>query len=502
MTDQAPAAGPQLGLHTKLSYGIGSVAFGISTQALSAAVLQLYFNQVIGLPAVWVGAAIMASLMVDAVLDPLIGRWSDHFRSRWGRRHPFMYAAAGPTAFFFYFLWNPPHGLTTGGQFAFMIAMLIAVRLSVSLYEIPSTALAPELAPDYDKRTTLLAFRYFFGIIGGAAITVLLYQVFLRQDESNPLGVLNPDGYARFGAFGAVVMFVCILASTAATHGRIRRLHQAPVRPMSFREAIAEVLENLSNHSLLVLMLSGLLGGVSLGLTSGLSTYFYIHLWGLQAQQVSYIVAGGLVASLLGVTLAPLVSRLMGKKRAMIVLFSVSLIASLIPISFKLLGWMPANGTPLLLGLLIGDYIVTATLGLMGFIIVTSMVADVVEDNAVRTGQRSEGLLFAANSLLSKCMGGVGAFMAGALISLVRFPTHAIQGSVDPAILRQLALVYLPTVATLSGLSIFVLVFYRIDRATHEDNLARLRDAAALAELAEHEVDPAFGPDRSKASPQ
>lgn len=490
MTSRAQASEPKLGLPTMLSYGVGSVAFGISVQSLSAAVLQLYFNQVIGLPAVWVGAAIMASLVVDAVLDPLIGRWSDNFRSRLGRRHPFMYAAAGPTAFAFFFLWNPPHGLTTGGQFAFMIGMLIAVRLSVSLYEIPSTALAPELAPDYDRRTTLLAFRYFFGIIGGAAITFLLYQVFLRQDEANPLGVLNPEGYAHFGGFAAVVMFVCILLSTAATHGRIRHLHQAPARDVPLRQAIAEIVANFSNRSLLVLMLSGLVGGVSLGLTSGLSTYFYIHLWGLKSQQVSYIIAGGLIASLLGVTLAPLMSRLMGKKRAMILLFSISLVASLIPIGFRLLGWMPPNGTPLLLGLLIGDYVVTTTLGLMGFIIVTSMVADVVEDNAVRTGQRSEGLLFAANSLLSKCTTGVGAFTAGALLSLVQFPAHAAPGSVDPDIMRHLALIYLPAVALLSGTSIAVLTLYRIDRATHERNLERLRDAAALAELAEHELDP------------
>lgn len=487
MKAAAPPKGPALGLPTMLSYGVGSVAFGIANQSLSAAVLQLYFNQVIGLPAIWVGTAIMASLIIDAFVDPMIGRWSDNFRSPIGRRHPFMYVAAGPTAVAFFFLWNPPHDLSVGWQFAFMIGMLVAVRLSVSLYEIPSTALAPELAPDYDRRTTLLAYRYFFGIIGGAVITFLLYQVFLRQDADNPLGVLNPEGYARFGGFAAVVMAVCILLSTAATHGRIRHLHQAPVRELTLRQAIAEVVANLGNPSMLVLMLSGLIGGVSLGLTSGLSTYFYIHFWGLQAQQVSYIIAGGLIASLVGVTLAPLMSRRMGKKQTMIGLFSVSLVASLIPISLRLLDLMPPNGSPLLLWLLVGDYVVTTSLGLMGFIIVTSMVADVVEDNAVRTGQRSEGLLFAANSLLSKCTVGVGAFLAGALLSLVDFPTHAVQGSVDPQLMRTLALVYLPVVAALSGLSIAVLSFYKIDRATHERNLASLSEAAALVELTQHE---------------
>lgn len=494
MTASASPPAPKLGLPTMMSYGVGSVSFGIASQALSAAVLQLYFNQVIGLPAIWVGAAIMASLVVDAFIDPLIGRWSDNFRSPMGRRHPFMYAAAGPTALAFFFLWNPPHNLTQAGQFAFMIGMLIAVRLSISLYEIPSTALAPELAPDYDRRTTLLAYRYFFGIVGGAVITFLLYQVFLRQDADNPLGVLNPEGYARFGAFASVVMAVCILASTAATHRRASRLHQAPVRNVSVRQAVAEIADNLSNPSMMVLMLAGLIGGVSLGLTSGLSTYFYIHFWGLQPQQVSYIVAGGLVASLIGVTMAPLLSRQMGKKRTMLGLFAVSLIASLIPISLRLLDLMPPNGTPLLLWLLIGDYVITTSLGLMGFIVVTSMVADVVEDNAVRTGHRSEGLLFAANSLLQKCTVGIGAFLAGALLSLVKFPTHAVQGTVDPELMRTLAVAYLPIVATLSGASIAVLSLYRIDRATHERNLITLSQAAALVEVTQNEeILPGFG---------
>ena len=85
----APAP-PPLGLPIKLTYGLGSVAMGVALAVLSASVVQLYFSRVLGIPAVWVGAAILISLTVDAVLDPLIGQWTDNMRSRWGRRHPFM----------------------------------------------------------------------------------------------------------------------------------------------------------------------------------------------------------------------------------------------------------------------------------------------------------------------------------------------------------------------------------------------------------------------------
>lgn len=66
-------APPPLGIPLKFSYGLGSVANGVITAALGGSILQLYFNQVLGVPAILVGAAIMVSLIADVILDPLIG---------------------------------------------------------------------------------------------------------------------------------------------------------------------------------------------------------------------------------------------------------------------------------------------------------------------------------------------------------------------------------------------------------------------------------------------
>ena len=269
MTQGVPAP-PPLGVAVKLTYGMGSVAYGVSAAVLSAAVLQLYFNQVIGLPAVWVGFAIMISLLADVVLDPLIGHFSDNLRSPWGRRHPFMYASAIPVAAFFYLLWHAPKGLDGPALLIFAVAMLIAVRVSVAAYEIPSTSLTPELAPDYDKRTSLLAFRWFFAISAIAVVQILLYVVYLRQDADNPLGVLNRDRYAQFGTMAAIVMFVCILVSSAATHSRIPYLHRPPERKASIGQTVREVASVFSNPALLVLMGSMLVGGSVFGITVGL----------------------------------------------------------------------------------------------------------------------------------------------------------------------------------------------------------------------------------------
>jgi hypothetical protein len=83
MTDQ-----PRLGFVTQFTYGLGSLSHGgrrgDHVRRPAAALLQPGARR---LPAIWVGAAIMASIVVDAVIDPLIGRYSDGAQGVFGRRH-------------------------------------------------------------------------------------------------------------------------------------------------------------------------------------------------------------------------------------------------------------------------------------------------------------------------------------------------------------------------------------------------------------------------------
>jgi Na+/melibiose symporter-like transporter len=99
----------------------------------------------------------------------------------------------------------------------------------------------------------------------------------------------------------------------------------------------------------------------------------------------------------------------------------------------------------------------------------------------VSTGERSEGLLFAANGLISKCVTGVGTFLSGLILAWVSFPQHATPGQLDPAVLRHLGMVFVPIVATFSGIAIAVLMFYDIDRSRHQRNVERLESANETA---------------------
>ncbi|MGH7815737.1 MAG: MFS transporter [Candidatus Binataceae bacterium] len=478
-----PESASLLSRAIKFYYGIGAVAYGVNHAALGSLVL-LFFNQVIGLPAQWVGMAIMIAMFFDAIFDPLLGRWSDHVRSQWGRRHPFMYASAIPIAVAFYWLWHPPHGWPNHAMFFYMLAMLMAVRLLTSIYEIPSAALAPELTLDYDERTQLLSHRFFYGMLGGGAMAVLAFRVFLRQDATHPLGVLNRRGYEQYGLVAAIVMLIAILVSAVGTQGK-SVVDLKPVRRgESLAERLKDVREILSNRSFLSLMSAAIIFSVGNGLATSLGLYIATYFWELTSQQISYLIVFGGIAAVLGVTLAAPISKRMGKKRAMITLFCCALVTGVIPIPLRLIGLMPANHTTALLAALLVDGLVRDTLAIMGFIIAASMMSDIVEDVAVKTGQRSEGLLFAANGLVLKSVSGIGTFLSGLLLEAVAFPQGAKPGLVDPLVLRHLALLFVPVTAGCAALAIVALTFYRIDRKTHLHNLEKLRDAAAAAERA------------------
>jgi Na+/melibiose symporter-like transporter len=466
---------PRLGVATKLGYGVGSVASIASATALGAGVMTVYLNQVIGLPVAMVGVAIMISLIFDAVVDPLIGIWSDATNTRWGRRHPFMYAAAIPTGVFLYLLWHTPASWPKETTFVFVLGLLIAVRFCVGLYDTASAALAPELAPDYNERTTLMSYRFFFVTAGASVMVMLLYMVFLRKDAAHPLGILNREGYAHFGAMAAVLVSLSILVAGLATHRLIPYLTVSS-KHEGLKAQLREIVGTVTNPSLVVMMACGLLGGIGNGVTGTMNTYFYLYFWELPPQITAWLVVVSLPAALLGSFLTPFLSRRFGKKVSMVGLFLVTVVTGLLPMGCRLLGFFPPNGSPWVFIILLADAFVSATLGLMGYILLSSMVADVVEDAAVTTGRRSEGLLFSANNLVPKISLAVGGFVGTLLLAFVRFPTHVQQGAVDPAIMRHLALLYLPVSATLGTTATLILLFYRIDQTRHEQNLAALAD--------------------------
>ena len=191
------------------SYGVGEVGYLVQEQGFNL-LLLFYYQQIVGLPGTLTGIALMISMVVDAITDPIIGGWSDRLKNRFGRRHPFILASAIPLGVSFVLLFSPPDGLEDIGSFLWLTVFAVLVRFCMTLYYIPHMALGAEMADDYSQRSTLFAFSGLIGAITAATTHFSIYIfIFPTTEEFNP-GTLDPAGYPRFAWIGAIIMIAAL----------------------------------------------------------------------------------------------------------------------------------------------------------------------------------------------------------------------------------------------------------------------------------------------------
>ena len=474
----------RLSFPTRFFYGFGSVAFGVKDNGFSY-FLGFFYAQVVGLPAATVGLAIMFAFILDAFIDPVIGQLSDNTRSRWGRRHPWMYASAVPVAASYLLLWNPPKGWEQPALVAYLISTAVLIRSFISCYEIPSAALAAELTTDYDERTRLLSYRYLFGWVGGLAMYGLALAVFLRPDAAHPVGQLNPAGYAKYGLFAGALMIVAILTTSIGTHKEIPNLRPPPQERVTLGRLAREMFGTLANRTFLMILASSFFYAMGIGLGFSINLYFSTYFWEFSSAQIAAFTFSSLAAAVLAFAIAPRIAQRFDKKPAAMILIPTGLAISVAPIVLRLLGAFPANGSPVLYPTIFISNIFGVGLGIVGSILFTSMIADVVEDSELRTGRRQEGLFFAAAAFINKAVSGMGIFTAGMIISAIHFPKGVKPGDIPPEIVRSLGLTYVPVQLVLYGITVLLLTGYRISRASHAETLRQLAAAADLVQEGE-----------------
>jgi glycoside/pentoside/hexuronide:cation symporter, GPH family len=494
MSAEIVSSSPRLGWPTKALYGLS--ALGSTVKGGLSGLTLFFYAQLIGLDAPLVSLALAISLFIDAFWDPVVGQISDNTKTRLGRRHPFIYAAALPASLFFAAIYMPPLGWSDQGVFLWLLGTVILSRLFESLIEIPNAALLPELSRNYDERTSLASWRYLFlAVVGRVASVLLTFGVFLRETPHQKFGQMNQAGYAPLAITVAAIACVTILLSALSTQRFTPFMHQPVRRRPSFREMAREVGGALGNRNFAALAISGFIFGIAVGISGGLLTYFMTYYWELPSAALRALGLWAIPGGLVGVVAAPYWARWLGKKRGCLIVFFLSIASTTVPIGLRLLGWMPPNSSPWVLRILIVDSIATGLLSITGFIIVTAMLADVVEEVQVKTAQRSEGVLFAADSLLRKITTSFATIFPGLIIGYIHFPKFAQPGAVNPEILRHLAIIYLPTITFLYLCSTSCILFYRIDRQRHEENLDRIARSAELASETDPELNPHLAPD-------
>lgn len=490
---------PALRAATRIAYGTGAMANGIKSAAFSS-YLMLYFNQVVGVPAAIVGTALACTLLVDAIVDPFLGRWADVTRSRLGRRHPFMYAAALPTTIFFFLTWFPPSGLSHLQLGLWIFALAAGTRASISAFEINASALAPELTESYAERTRLFSLRYWFGYAGAYGFTSFSLAFIFIESEAFPKGQLNPASYTNFATLGAAMIFIAIIVCTWGTQSRIPYLRQADEPKggtrMKLGQHLSEMFAAFRNRGFLAIFGFGVFKYTAIGLYSATTLYFGTYLFKLHTGQLALLTLDSLVAATLAAPLAPYFSTRLGKRTSSMIFALTGISIGLSPLYLSYFDVFFVPGDPLLVPTLFVVGAIYMAMIAISLINTSSMLADVVEDSAVETGKHTAGTFFSASSFMQQCSNALGIFFAGLVLTWSQFPEQADPATIPRDVVDNLLAHYIPVVITLWTVGAMILLFYPITRERHERNVEILRAREAEAREQQLRDAPLGGPAR------
>lgn len=468
----------KLALSTKLTYGVGQLAEGLKNLSFGLFLL-FYFNQVLGVSGTLCGIALFIALLFDAVTDPMAGSLSDGWRSRLGRRHPFMYASAPPLGVAYWLLFSPPE-LGEWGLFVWLTVFAVLTRGAMTLYHVPHIALGAEMTENFEERTSIVGYRTAFGVLGGLLASALGFGVFFASSEQFPNGQLDASQYPPYALLLAVLMVTTIWISALGTQKEVPHLLPPPRGHGPFRltRVFGETWLALQNVSFRWLFAGVIIVFVMVGVDGALGLYMNTYFWELRPGEILLIVVAAPLGIVLGTPLTRYLHRHFDKKPAVVWGTAWWGCWQILPVALRLVGWFPENGTPTLLWTLAVIRFIQGAGVVQALVSFGSMMADVADEHELASGRRQEGIFFGAVSFSNKAASGLGTALGGIGLDLIRWPKGPeirTAADVPPETIVQLGIFYGPLVAGFAVVSVWCYAHYQLNRQRHQSILDELR---------------------------
>ncbi|NSW53127.1 MAG: MFS transporter [Anaerolineae bacterium] len=391
----------------KLVYGSGDIGRA-SFNTLRMIFYAIFLTDVVGLDPRLASFASLVSIIWDAINDPIVGALSDNVRTKWGRRRPFLLIFAVPFALAFLMLWWAPPWQS---QVLLMLTVTLAYMISdtvQTLISVPYLSLTPEIADDYDERTSLTTFRMMWNLIASLVTAALSPAI---VDGVVAGGATLQQAYlivaAIFGGI-SIVPFMLIFAV-------VRERPQPAVHPhdehLSFKSTLKEFVQNTPFQYATGIYVAN---WIAFDIVSLMLPYFLLY-WvgsGNLLATVSLLGANiGLetiaLGTMFGVAILTLplwnwVSKKMSKPQAYLIGLAL---------------WLTIEALVLTVGQ--GQYTYMLVLCLFvgiftsnAHIIPEAMFPDVIDWAELKTNQRREGTYYGAINFIRKLSSAVASFLA------------------------------------------------------------------------------------------
>ncbi|MCP5183008.1 MAG: MFS transporter [Pseudomonadales bacterium] len=391
----------RLPTRTLLAYALIDFPVG---GAMGATSLFLGFHYAsLGVNLAEIGVIMMFARLLDVLIDPAVGMLSDRTRLAFGRRKTWVVAGAPVFVLACWKLFMPPADVSA----VYFAGWLVLFWLGFSMINIPYYAWGAELSPDYHERTRITTWRTISGTLGSFAfllIPAIRQQVF---------GTGGQPGEVLATITVIAVITIPALVAFAAIH--------VPDRGMILDRPHVPFLRGLRvmsrNAAFLRLLAAFTIVGLGPVLQGAMFPFFMQHVvHDTTSGPKILLVYFPTVA--LGVVIWGALAHRIDKHRAWMVGMTLMACAT---VSYMLVG---EGDIPLMVLILATSGIGSGALNALP----SSMKADVVDLDAVESGEDRAGLFFAAWSLAVKFIAAVGQGLAFTTLAWIGFDAKGANG--------------------------------------------------------------------------
>jgi GPH family glycoside/pentoside/hexuronide:cation symporter len=429
----------KLSFKEKVGYSLGDTASHFVWDMVGFWLL-FFYTDIYGISAAAAGTIMLIARFWDMAIDPVIGVVSDRTNTRWGKFRPYILFGAIPYAVLAILTFTTPD-FGEMGKIIYAGATYVLLMTAYAFINLPYSALGAVMTDDTYERAGLNTYRFIAGFTGQFVVTGLaltLAEYFGGGDKA--------QGFQYTVFLFAALSLVFFFITFKTTRERVQP-------PKEQKNSLKEDIGNLfKNRAWVILAIVGIVSFIMFAMQNAAIAYYFKYYLGRE-DNVQWFNVIGTIALIVALPLSKPLAKRFGNKNVFI---GSSLISGL----FFILIYLPGvtDITTIYVFNVIAKMAYAPAVPLLW-----TMIADSADYGEWKNGRRSTGLYFSAAVFAQKAGWGIGAAIAGWILSISNFMPNVAQTETAITGIKLLVSV-IPGILYMSC-AIFML-FYKIDKKT------------------------------------
>lgn len=411
-----------LKFRTKFCYGIGGLGYSSMSQTLNSFIM-FFATAVMCISGSLVGIAIAISSLWDGVSDPLVGYLSDNTRNKFfGKRLGFMFFGIFVIAFLNICIWSMPASLPEIGKFLWLLIGMLAIETANTCYGTPFSALAIDIAPDYNEQSKVQSFKTVFNIIGMILPSILMY-FFMSSISIGVQQEYTQEGYIKIACINSalLIIFGLIMILSCLHHVHKYNVYsmQTQKEKFDFGKLMAGYFSVLKKKDFRMVILGYSFATIASAFLTSVGMHLFTYCYHFSSAQISMVLIALFGGAIVSQPLWVYISKRMDKKRALIISLSTIVFGIFLTVITFLFREFISTQTMFFIAL---PCLVLCGIGAGAmYSLPFSMYADCVTLEIFKTGQNNAGAYTGYFTFTYNLANSIALLIIGFMLDLIKF---------------------------------------------------------------------------------